>query len=406
MQIAPMTASQPSEKRVIALIVAAGESRRAGGEVPKQYQLLGGKSLLRRSIEAFQQHPGVQGVKVVIHPTHQYYYDAHTKDLNLLPSVTGGTTRQESVKRGLMDLENEAIRPDYVLIHDAARPNVGQDLITQTLLTLESAQAVIPALPVIDTLKHVEKDQVVGTIERRKLFRAQTPQGFHFDAILAAHRNYSEYECTDDAAIAEHAGLEVKIVTGSEHNYKITTQEDLRDAQALLAGRFETRVGSGFDVHRLVAFDAGAKQVVSLCGVEVPSALRLEGHSDADVGLHAVVDAMLGAMAEGDIGLHFPPSDARWKGASSARFVAHAHDVLKQKQGSLVHVDVTLICEKPRISEYREAMREALATLLDLPVSRVSVKATTTEKLGFTGRSEGIAAQAVVTIRLPTEACA
>jgi 2-C-methyl-D-erythritol 4-phosphate cytidylyltransferase/2-C-methyl-D-erythritol 2,4-cyclodiphosphate synthase len=389
-------------KTAVALIVAAGESRRAGGDIPKQYQLLGEKSLLKRTAETFLQHPGISAVQVVIHPAHQAYYDEHMRGLSLLPAVTGGTTRQESVRQGLLSLAKNP--PDYVLIHDAARPNVSAELITQTLAALGSAPAVIPALPVIDTLKHVEDDKVVGTIERKKLFRAQTPQGFHFAAILDAHKQCSDYDYTDDAAVAENAGLEVRIMPGSEHNYKITTAEDMRDAQVLLMYQFETRVGFGVDAHRLVPHEADiipAKKVVTLCGVPVPFDFELEGHSDADVGLHAIVDAMLGAMGEGDIGTHFPATDPRWRGMTSSRFVLHAYQLLRQKQGRLVHVDVTLICERPRVGPYREAMMASIAELLDIAPSRVSVKATTTEKMGFTGRGEGIAAQAVVTIKLP-----
>lgn len=390
-------------KTAVALIVAAGESRRAGGDIPKQYQLLGGKSLLRRSAEAFLQHPGISAVKVVINPAHQAYYDEHVKGLDLLPSVHGGTTRQESVKQGLLSLADGA--PDYVLIHDAARPNIAQDLISDVLTALEKSSAVIPALPVIDTLKHVEDNRIVGTIERKKLFRAQTPQGFAFQAISDAHGQCVDYNYTDDAAVAENAGLEVKIVAGSEHNYKITTSEDMRDARALLDHHFETRVGVGMDAHRLVAHEEGtiaAKHVVTLCGVDIPFEQGLEGHSDADVGLHAIVDALLGAMSEGDIGTHFPPTDPRWRGMNSSRFVLHAYQLLKQKQGKILHVDVTLVCERPRVGPHREQMRDSIAKLFDIELSRVSVKATTTEKMGFTGRGEGIAAQAAVTVKLPS----
>jgi 2-C-methyl-D-erythritol 4-phosphate cytidylyltransferase/2-C-methyl-D-erythritol 2,4-cyclodiphosphate synthase len=389
-------------KTAVALIVAAGESRRAGGDTPKQYQMLGDKSLLRRTAETFLAHPGITGVKVVVHPAHKAYYEEHTRGLGLMPAVTGGNTRQESVKQGLLSLADNP--PDYVLIHDAARPNAGHDLITQTLAALETAPAVIPALPVIDTLKHVEADRVVGTIERKKLFRAQTPQGFHFTAILDAHKQCTEYDYTDDAMVAENAGLEVKIMPGSEHNYKITTAEDMRDAQTLLMHQFETRVGFGVDAHRLIPHEPdiiAAKKVVTLCGIGIPFEFELEGHSDADVGLHAIVDAMLGAMGEGDIGSHFPATDPRWRGMNSSRFMLHAYQILQQKHGRLVHVDVTFICERPRLDQHRDKMIRSIAELLDIDASRVSVKATTTEKMGFTGRGEGIMAQAVVTVKLP-----
>ncbi len=391
-------------KTAVALIVAAGESRRAGGDIPKQYQVLGGKSLIRRTAEAFLQHPDISAVKVVIHPAHQGYYDEHTRGLNLMPAVYGGTTRQESVKQGLLSLADEA--PDYVLIHDAARPNIAQELISQTLSALEQSPAVIPALPVIDTLKHVEDDRIVGTIERKKLFRAQTPQGFHFQEILKAHQEVNDADYTDDAAVAENSGLEVKIVPGSEHNYKITTAEDMRDAQLLLEQQFEVRVGQGIDAHKLIAHEAdtiASKRVIMLCGVPIAFEFGLEGHSDADVGLHAIVDGLLGAMGEGDIGAHFSPADPRWRGMTSSRFILHAYQLLKQKQGRLMHVDVTLVCERPRIAPHVQQMRETISKLLDISASRISVKATTTEKMGFTGRGEGILAQAVVTVKLPAD---
>jgi 2-C-methyl-D-erythritol 4-phosphate cytidylyltransferase / 2-C-methyl-D-erythritol 2,4-cyclodiphosphate synthase len=389
-------------KTAVALIVAAGESRRMGGDVPKQYQMLGGKSLLCRSIEAFLQHPLVSGVKVVINAAHQAHYDAQSASLNLLPCAHGGATRQESVRQGLLSLADEA--PDYVLIHDAARPNLGLDLISQVLAGLECAPAVIPALPVIDTLKHIEEERVVGTIERKKLFRAQTPQGFHFKSIMDAHQQCGDCNYTDDAMVAENAGLEVRIVTGSEHNYKITTNEDMRDAQLLLASLYETRVGMGLDAHRLVPHQAdsiASKRVVRLCGIAVPFESELEGHSDGDVALHAIVDALLGAMGEGDIGSHFSPNDPRWRGMNSERFLLHAYQILTQKRGRIAHLDVTLICERPRIGPHRLAMVENIARLLDVEPARVSVKATTTDRMGFTGRGEGIAAQAVATLRLP-----
>ena len=389
-------------KTAVALIVAAGESRRAGGDTPKQYQMLGEKSLLRRTAEAFLAHPGISAVRVVIHPAHTRYYEEHAKGLNLMEPVTGGTTRQESVKQGLHSLKNNP--PDFVLVHDAARPNISAELITQTLAALEESKAVIPALPVIDTLKHVEGGRVVGTIERKKLFRAQTPQGFHFSALLNAHDQCTDNSYTDDAAVAENAGLEVKIIPGSEHNYKITTVEDMRDAQTLLMQQHEIRVGMGVDAHRLAPHDAdtpASHRVVKLCGVDVPFEFALEGHSDADVGLHAIVDALLGAMGEGDIGAHFPPSDPRWRGVNSSRFVLHAYQLLTQKHGSIQHIDVSLICERPRIGPYRDQMVKSVADMLDINSARVSVKATTTERMGFTGRGEGIVAQAVVTIKLP-----
>ncbi len=391
-------------KTAVALIVAAGESRRMGGEIPKQYQMLGEKSLLRRSVEAFLQHPGISAVKVVIHPSHQGFYDVQMQDAPVLPPALGGATRQESVKNGLASIADQ--KPDYVLVHDAARPNVSPEVISRVLEALEASPSVIPALPVIDTLKHVEESAVVGTIERKKLFRAQTPQGFHFKALLDAHNQATGVDFTDDASVAQNAGVEVKIVPGSEHNYKITTAEDMQDARNLLEAKMETRTGMGFDAHRLGPHEEEilpAKRAVMLCGVPIPSDHTLIGHSDADVALHALVDALLGAIGEGDIGQHFPPSDPRWRGASSSRFVMHAAQLVRQRQGQVVHVDITVVCERPKVSPHRENMRKSVADMLGVPASRVSVKATTTEKMGFTGRGEGIAAYAVVTVKLPGE---
>ena len=384
-------------KKTIALIVAAGESKRAGGDIPKQYQLLENKSLLRLSIEAFLHHPEISQVKVVINSAHQDFYAEHTKGLDILPAIIGGATRQESVRIGLASLQE--LSPDLVLIHDAARPNISADVISRVVDALDKAQAVIPALPVYDTLKHIEENIVVGTIERAKLFRAQTPQGFHFNEIYQAHQDCSDLECTDDAAIAENFGLEVKIVAGSEHNYKITTSEDMNDAQLLLAASYETRIGSGFDAHKLLEKENSS---VTICGIKIDFSKSLEGHSDADVALHALVDAMLGAIAAGDIGEHFPPSDEKWKGADSSQFLLHAYNLLKEKRGKIVNIDITIICEAPKILPHREKMRNRIAEILSIDASRISVKATTTEKMGFTGRGEGIAAQAVVAVKLPS----
>lgn len=386
------------KKNVVALIVAAGESRRFGSELPKQYQILDGKSLLRRSVEAFLKHPDISGVLVVVNPAHLAYYAEHTKGLKLLPHTDGGATRQESVTMGLESLATYSPPPDYVLIHDAARPNITTELISRVIAGLGETEAVIPALPVFDTLKHVEEERIIGTIERKKLFRAQTPQGFRFKEILEAHRNCAGYECTDDSAVAEHSGLPVKIVAGSEHNYKITTQEDMEDARMLLAANYETRVGTGFDAHKITT-----GKTVTICGIAIDAGFGLEGHSDADVGLHALVDAMLGTIGAGDIGVHFPPSDPKWRGANSSQFVTHALGLLKERGGQIIHADITVICEKPHISPHRDKMVAHVAKLLEIDKSRVSVKATTTEKMGFTGRGEGIVAQAAATVKLPTE---
>ncbi|MEI6730577.1 MAG: bifunctional 2-C-methyl-D-erythritol 4-phosphate cytidylyltransferase/2-C-methyl-D-erythritol 2,4-cyclodiphosphate synthase, partial [Pseudomonadota bacterium] len=378
-------------KKIIALIVAAGESKRVGGDIPKQYQMLGEKIVLLRSIEAFLNHPQISAVRVVINQTHRDLYDANILNNNILPPVIGGKTRQESERLGLESLLD--LSPDYVLIHDAARPNVSPELIDRTIAGLEQCEAIIPALPVFDTLKHVEDGNIVGTIERTKLFRAQTPQAFVYNTILSAHQKSIDFEYTDDSMVAENAGIEVKIVAGSEHNYKITTREDMQDAELLLQARYETRVGLGFDAHRLVKPEHNNNKI-TLCGVEIAFDFALEGHSDADVALHAIVDAILGAIGEGDIGIHFPPSDPHLRGVSSSRFLIHAYNLLRQKGGQLVNIDLTIICERPRISKYSEKMIANIAKIIDISLDRINIKATTTEKMGFTGRGEGIAAQA------------
>ncbi len=378
----------------IALVVAAGRGARFGGELPKQYAALGGKPVLRWSLEAFARHARIDAVRAVTHADDADRYAAAAAGLGLAAPVTGGATRQESVRCGLEALVADA--PARVLIHDGARPFVDAGTIDAVLDALEAHQAAIPALAVADTLKESADGALVSaTRARDRLWRAQTPQGFRFDAILAAHRAAAGAELTDDAAIAERAGLAVALVPGRETNFKLTTADDLARAAAWLSGASETRAGSGFDVHRF-----GSGDHVMLCGVRVPHARGLVGHSDADVGLHALTDALLGALADGDIGAHFPPSDPRWRGADSATFLADAAARVRARGGAIVHVDVTLICEAPKIAAHRETMRARLAAILGIDVGRCAVKATTTEGLGFTGRGEGIAAQATATIRL------
>lgn len=380
---------------VYALLVAAGRGTRFGGEVPKQYLPLGGKSLLAHSLAAFARHPRIAGVLAAIRPEDRPLYDCAAAGLDLLPPIAGGAARQDSVRLGLEALASH--RPDRVLIHDGARPFPDPALIDRVILALDKAPAVIPALPVGDTLKRVADGVVQATVDRAGLWRAQTPQGFDFAAILAAHRTAAGRDLTDDAAVAEAAGLRPRIVAGSEDNLKVTTEPDLAAAERLLALRqADLRIGQGFDVH---PFGPGDR--VWICGVEIPHDKGLLGHSDADVGLHAATDAVLGALAAGDIGMHFPPSDPRWRGADSAQFLRHAADLVAARGGAIAALDVTIICERPRIGPHRAAMIERIAAILGIDAARVSVKATTTEKLGFTGRGEGIAAQAVATLRLP-----
>ena len=381
--------------RTAALIVAAGRGTRLGAPLPKQYLTLGGVPVLRRTVEAFTRHPAVDRVRVVIHPDDRPLHDRALAGLAVLEPVAGGAARQDSVRNGLESLA--ALRPDRVLVHDAARPFASAELIGRILAALDEAPGAIAAIPLRDTVKRAAAGRVAATLDRASLWRAQTPQGFRFPEILAAPRAAAGSDLPDDAAVAERAGIEVRLIEASEVNFKVTTSDDLDRAERLLAaGLGDIRTGSGFDVH---AFGPGDH--VWLCGVRVPHAQGLVGHSDADVGLHALTDALLGAIAAGDIGMHFPPSDPQWRGAPSHRFLSHALELVRRAGGTVAHVDVTLICERPKVGPHRAAMTARIAEILGLDPGRVSVKATTTEKLGFTGRGEGIAAQAVATIRLP-----
>ncbi len=378
----------------VALVMAAGRGHRMGGEIPKQYVPLAGRPLLRRTVAAFAGHAEIDAVRVVINPDDRALYDAAVEGQALLEPVAGGAERQDSVRNGLESLVEHA--PDNVLIHDAARPFVTADLISRTLAALDRAPGAIAAIPVSDTLKRGD-GLITGTVPRDGLWRAQTPQAFHYDAILAAHRDAAGLSLTDDAAVAERAGLGVALVPGGEDNFKLTTPEDFERARRVLAegAATEARVGTGFDAHRF-----GAGDHVMLCGVRIAHDGGLVGHSDADVGIHAIVDALLGAIGAGDIGDHFPPTDPRWAGADSTDFLAHARDLVERAGGAVANVDVTLICERPRIGPHRAAMIACLAEVLAIAPDRVNVKATTTERLGFTGRGEGIAAQAVATVRI------
>jgi 2-C-methyl-D-erythritol 4-phosphate cytidylyltransferase / 2-C-methyl-D-erythritol 2,4-cyclodiphosphate synthase len=380
---------------VYALVVAAGRGTRFGGAVPKQYLALGRATVLRHAVAELAEHPRVTNVLVVIRPEDRGLFDRTVDGLPVLQPVAGGLTRQDSVRLGLEALAVH--RPARVLIHDGARPFPDAALVDRVIDGLDKAPAAIPCLPLSDTIKRVEDGVIQGTIDRSALWRAQTPQGFQFDAILAAHRAAVGHDLTDDAAVAEAAGLAPLLVDGSEGNLKVTTAEDLAAAERLIAGRqADIRVGQGFDVH---AFGPGDH--VRICGIEIPHEARLVGHSDADVGLHALTDAVLGAIGAGDIGIHFPPSDPRWRGASSDQFLRHAAGLVGKRQGAVAAVDVTIICERPKIAPHRAAMIERVAAILGIAPDRVSVKATTTDKLGFTGRGEGIAAHAVATVRLP-----
>jgi 2-C-methyl-D-erythritol 4-phosphate cytidylyltransferase/2-C-methyl-D-erythritol 2,4-cyclodiphosphate synthase len=381
--------------RVTALLIAAGRGERFGDAMPKQYLPLAGKPVLRRTVERFLQHPAIDDVAVVGNPGHGELYRAALAGLGLADLIPGGSTRQDSVRLGLEHLAGSP--PDVVLIHDAVRPLVSAALIDRVLEAVRAHPAVLPALPVVDTLKRVEGGSVAGEQSRQGLARAQTPQGFHFDRILAAHRAAAGGNLTDDTAVASAYGLPVVTVPGEERNLKITTPADLDEAATRLQAGRRWITGFGTDVHRLVQ-----DRPLMLGGIHIPHALGLEGHSDADVGLHAITDALLGTISAGDIGQHFPPSDLQWRDADSARFLVHARDLIVAAGGRIEHVDLTLLCERPKISPFRDAIRHRIAGLLGLAVDQVSVKATTTERLGFTGREEGILAQAVATVAIET----
>ncbi len=372
-----------------ALIVAAGRGQRFGSDLPKQYLSLRGEPILRHALRAFCAHSGISGVWAAIHPDDAGLFAAAAAGLPVT-AVPGGAARQDSVRLGLEAIA--AAAPDLVLIHDGARPMVSTGLISRVIQALGTAEAVVPAVPVIDTLKRVDGPRIAETVPRDNLVRVQTPQGFRFAALRAAHQKAAGENLTDDAAVMERAGHSVMTVPGEEMNIKVTTTDDLARLQA--AGG-EIRTGTGFDVHRL-----GAGDFVTLCGLRIPHSHGLIGHSDADVALHAATDAILGAIGDGDIGQHFPPTDPQWRGAPSDRFIQHAHGLVKARGGQLLHIDITLICERPKVSPHRAAMVAKLAEILGIEAHRVSVKATTTEGLGFTGRGEGIAAQAVATVRL------
>jgi 2-C-methyl-D-erythritol 4-phosphate cytidylyltransferase/2-C-methyl-D-erythritol 2,4-cyclodiphosphate synthase len=380
--------------RAVALIVAAGRGLRLGGELPKQYRLMAGKPLLRHALERFTARPDLAGVRAVIGPDQEADYQRAVDGLCMLPPIPGGTSRQDSVRLGLEALAGDP--PSHVLIHDAARPLVSDGLIGRVLTALEDADAVLPVLPVTDTLKRVEAGLATAGPDRSVLARAQTPQGFRYEAILAAHRALAGRELTDDTALAEAAGLTVHCVPGEEANLKVTTADDLRLAGLLLGAARSYRTGLGYDVH---AFAEGRPLI--LCGVPVPHSHGLLGHSDADAPLHALTDALLGTIGAGDIGQHFPPSDPRWKDADSALFLRHAVQLLEARGGRVENVDLMIICESPRIGPHRVAMQERLSAILGLPPDRVSIKATTSEGLGFTGRGEGLAAQALATVSFP-----
>lgn len=393
--------------RTAAVIVAAGRGERAGQSVegPKQYRRIGGEAVLSRTLRIFADCPLIDRIIVVIHPDdHALYGNAVTESRENVIVVTGGPTRQESTRLGLLALKDDA--PDYVLIHDGVRPFVGEDLLRRIVENLMPREGVLPALAVSDTLKRSGMDGTVEkTVPRAGLFAAQTPQAFPFAPILDAHEKAfaaSRSDFTDDAALAEWQGLAVRIIEGSADNTKLTWAKDIEMADRRLRHGMtsfpDIRTGNGYDVH---SFEPGDR--VTLCGVAIPHDRKLNGHSDADVALHALTDALLATRGAGDIGTHFPPSDPQWKGAASHIFVEHAVRIVREAGGRIANADVTIIAEEPKIGPHRPAMTEAMANMLGISADRVSVKATTNEKLGFVGRGEGIAAIATATVIYPGE---
>jgi 2-C-methyl-D-erythritol 4-phosphate cytidylyltransferase / 2-C-methyl-D-erythritol 2,4-cyclodiphosphate synthase len=389
----------PRPERTAAILVAAGRGLRAGAGGPKQYREIGGQTVIYRAMEAFCRHPDVFAVQPVVNPDDAAVFNAAVAGLRHQPPTNGGATRQASVHAGLEALAAE--KPDIVLIHDAARPFVTSAVISRAIGAAGRTGAAVPAISVTDTIKQVsDTGDVETTPERARLRIAQTPQAFRFEVILDAHRRAARdgrSDFTDDAALAEWAGLTVATFEGDPANMKLTTPEDFVREEARLATQLgDIRTGTGYDVH---AFGDGDH--LMLCGVRVPHTNGFLAHSDGDVGLHALVDAILGALADGDIGSHFPPSDPQWKGAASDRFLKYAVDRVIARGGRIANLEVTMICERPKIGPLRDTMRARIADITGLDISRVAVKATTSERLGFTGREEGIAATASATIRLP-----
>ncbi|MFN4271402.1 MAG: bifunctional 2-C-methyl-D-erythritol 4-phosphate cytidylyltransferase/2-C-methyl-D-erythritol 2,4-cyclodiphosphate synthase [Aliihoeflea sp.] len=391
--------------RIGVVVVAAGRGERAGAtrEGPKQYRNVGGQPVLRRTLEVFSAHASIAEIVVAIHPDDTDLYAAATPGMDgRIRAIAGGSTRQASTRLGLLALKDSNV--DHVLIHDGVRPFVDPALIDRVIAGIGPRQGSLPALAVSDTIKKGDGAGLVsGTVDRTGLFAAQTPQGFPFDPILRAHEKAHDEgrdDFTDDAAIAEWAGIPVKLVEGSPDNVKLTWARDIVMADARLNGTSasfpDIRTGNGYDVHRFAPGDH-----VTLCGIAIPHDRRLDGHSDADVGLHALTDALLATCGAGDIGTHFPPSDPQWKGAASRIFVEEAVRLVRQKGGRIANADVTLICEAPKIGPHREAMVVEMAAMLAISADRISVKATTNEGLGFLGRREGIAAIATATVAYP-----
>ena len=385
--------------KVAAVVVAAGRGLRAGGDLPKQYRHVLGEPVIRSGLALFARHDAISFVQPVIHPDDAALFQAASAGLDLLPPVDGGALRQASVRAGLEALQAHA--PDLVLVHDAARPFASPALVTRAIDAARASPAAVPVIGVADTVKTVDATgYVTDTIDRARVRLVQTPQAFGFAALLEAHRRAKAAgrdDFSDDAALAEWAGVKVGTFEGEAANVKLTTDDDfIRAETARLAALGDVRTGFGFDVHQF-----GEGDHIVLGGVRISHRRGLSGHSDADVVLHALVDAILGALADGDIGVHFPPTDPQWRGASSDRFLAFAVERVRARDGRIAHLDVTIVCETPRIGPHRDAMRARIAEIAGIAIERVGVKATTSEKMGFTGRGEGLAAFANATVRLP-----
>ena len=384
------------KNKTAALLVAAGRGSRAGEGIAKQFRMIAGKPILAHAFDAIASHTAIDFIMVVVGAGQADDAQGLLRDRSLAAVVEGADTRRGSVRAGLEAIA-QAGGADRVLIHDAARPFLPADVIDRLLAALAQAPGAIPVLPVADTLVQSASGRAGDLVDRTALCRVQTPQAFRFDKILDAHRQWDvSKEATDDAQMLKAQGHDVILVAGDERLEKLTYPQDFARAEAMLSSQRSTRVGMGYDVHRLAAGEE-----LWLGGVRIAHESGLAGHSDADVAAHAIVDAILGALAEGDIGTHFPPSDSRWRGAPSSRFLGYAADRVAERGGRVDHIDLTIICEAPKIGPHRDAMRARIAEILRIPAERVSVKATTTEKLGFTGRREGIAAQAVATLSLP-----
>ena len=394
-------------EKIVALITACGRGNRfnRGEGIPKQYLPLAGIPMLRHSIMAFLNHPQVSDVLCVIHPDDIELYEQSTIGLDLLNPVFGGETRQSSIRIGLEELID--YKPNKVLIHDGVSPFVSKRIINGILEKLESHPAVIPAIAVEDTIKKIGDGKIEWTLERENLWRAQTPQGFLYQDILNSHIAFKDLNFTDDSALNEYAGIPVAIVPGSQNNFKITTEEDYDRAKHMIPFliddyREETRSGIGFDVHGFRKIENDEDNFIRLCGTEIEFDKKILAHSDGDVGIHALIDALLGAIGRGDIGEHFPPSEQKWKNCDSREMLKKVYELIQKSSASILNIDLTIICEKPKILKYKNKMKEELSAILGISTQRINIKATTTEKLGFIGREEGIACQAIASILINT----